>query len=399
MFTATPEPVDAQILVGPARPEALKAVPPRVSVDPEVRALLSRWSRQLLSSPEVMAHPDVMAFAAWCRSLPGVAPAPAGTCRIGRGLVFHIAPSNVPIMFAFSLAAGLLAGNANAVRLSSFGDRRVDLLCGTLNQVLMAPEFKAFEDAICLMRYGREATEMTTRLSRLCDMRVIWGGNSTIDAIRTHAIPAHASDLVFADRSSVALIHAEAWMSEGNKDQVLRGFYNDTYLYDQNACSAPRAVIWCGEAVEEARADFWARLEALLATQFVLKPIAAVKKLEFAMQIAATHSGTRMQSTSNLAMRTWVPEMSEHVFDGNPGHGCFVETRVDDLAQLFAGLPRRIQTLSYFGFDPKVLIQSLTKARPRGVDRVVPIGKTLDFSLIWDGHDIIGTLSRTIPVD
>lgn len=37
----------------------------------------------------------------------------------GRGVAFHIAPSNVAVNFAFSLAAGLLTGNANIVRLSS----------------------------------------------------------------------------------------------------------------------------------------------------------------------------------------------------------------------------------------------------------------------------------------
>ncbi|WP_176695428.1 acyl-CoA reductase [Phaeobacter sp. B1627] len=399
MLTATPEQADVQILVGPARLESIKAVPPRPSVDPEVLALLSRWARQLLSEPEVMTYPDVMAFASWCRTVPGLAAAPEGTCRMGRGLVFHIAPSNVPTMFAFSLVAGLLAGNANVVRLPSGGDRRVDLLCETLSQVLSEPEFEAFRDAICLLRYAREVSDVTSRLSRLCDVRVIWGGDTTINAIRTHAIPAHASDLVFADRSSAALIHADAWLSADSKDQTLRGFYNDTYLYDQNACSAPRAVIWCGEAVEEAQADFWSRLENLLAEQFVLKPIAAVNKLEFAMQIAATVPNTRMHSTSNLAVRTWVPEISEHVFQGNPGHGCFVETQVTEIDQLFASLPRRIQTLSYFGLDPQQIRQCLIKARARGVDRVVPIGKTLDFSLIWDGHDIIGTLSRTIRID
>ena len=36
--------------------------------------------------------------------------------RLGRGISFHIAPSNVPVNFAYSLAAGLLAGNACVVK-------------------------------------------------------------------------------------------------------------------------------------------------------------------------------------------------------------------------------------------------------------------------------------------
>ena len=35
----------------------------------------------------------------------------------------------------------------------------------------------------------------------------------------------------------------------------------------------------------------------------------------------------------------------------------------------------------------------------RGIDRVVPIGKTLDISTIWDGYDIISQLSRYIKYE
>ena len=36
--------------------------------------------------------------------------------RVGRGIVFHISPSNVPTNFFYSFLFGLLAGNSNIVR-------------------------------------------------------------------------------------------------------------------------------------------------------------------------------------------------------------------------------------------------------------------------------------------
>ena len=39
--------------------------------------------------------------------------------RIGRGLVFHVAPSNAPTNFLYSLIFGLLTGNSNIVKISS----------------------------------------------------------------------------------------------------------------------------------------------------------------------------------------------------------------------------------------------------------------------------------------
>ena len=38
-------------------------------------------------------------------------------------------------------------------------------------------------------------------------------------------------------------------------------------------------------------------------------------------------------------------------------------------------------------------------SRPRGIDRIVPIGKTMDFSLVWDGYDLIRSLSREISIN
>jgi hypothetical protein len=34
----------------------------------------------------------------------------------------------------------------------------------------------------------------------------------------------------------------------------------------------------------------------------------------------------------------------------------------------------------------------------RGIDRVVPVGQALDMDIVWDGYDIIGSLSRLITI-
>ena len=59
-------------------------------------------------------------------------------------------------------------------------------------------------------------------------------------------------------------------------------------------------------------------------------------------------------------------------------------------------LNEKYQTLAYFGFDPVDLRTELIAGLAYGVDRIVPIGTTLEFSLNWDGYDLIDILSRTI---
>ena len=55
---------------------------------------------------------------------------------------------------------------------------------------------------------------------------------------------------------------------------------------------------------------------------------------------------------------------------------------------------KRCQTIGYIGNRKAVL--PLIQSGIKGVDRVVPIGKTMDFDLIWDGYDLPALLSRIV---
>ena len=75
----------------------------------------------------------------------------------------------------------------------------------------------------------------------------------------------------------------------------------------------------------------------------------------------------------------------------------FIESAAADVDALLPLLRhRRCQTIAYFGIPPEKLALLICKAGTRGGDRIVPIGHTLDFSLTWDGHDVIRALSRKI---
>ena len=58
----------------------------------------------------------------------------------------------------------------------------------------------------------------------------------------------------------------------------------------------------------------------------------------------------------------------------------------------------RCQTLTYFGFDVEELRNFVTSNQLRGIDRIVPIGRSLDMDVVWDGYDIIEHLSRRIDI-
>ena len=50
---------------------------------------------------------------------------------------------------------------------------------------------------------------------------------------------------------------------------------------------------------------------------------------------------------------------------------------------------RKYQTLSYFGIEKNELNRFINDSKPNGIDRIVPIGRTLDFSLYWDSYNLL----------
>ena len=218
----------------------------------EVISFLNALSASLLKDRESRLYPDVVTFAFFCRkgNLLKLKEkyCREGELRLGRGILFHIAPSNVPINFAYSLVAGLLSGNANVVRVSSKQFPQVDLVIRHCLQLVEQEEYQPMCNRIALVRYDR-TSDANAYLSSIAHVRVIWGGDATIATIRQNAIPPRSFDVCFADRYSIAAIRPSAILQASDKEMktLAENFYNDTYLFDQNACSAPHLILWMKE--------------------------------------------------------------------------------------------------------------------------------------------------------
>lgn len=371
---------------------------------PEVVAFLGDLSEALVSDPRVRALPDVYSFGFWCRRA-SLAAMQRGyhdlDRRLGRGVVFHIAPGNVPVNFAYSLAAGLLAGNANIVRVPSEEFVQVRIIAELTDAVMNRQSHQGLRDHIRLVRYDRTDHDVTADFSGACDVRVIWGGDATINSIRQHQVASRAFDVTFADRYSACVIGADEYLSESDHALIARGFYNDTYLFDQNACTAPHLVLWLGAKgpVDRAREVFWRELHAYAQGRYRLEPKSAVDKWVRALRYAALHAESHIiKGGDNLISRLELPLLEPGIEDWHGNCGLFFESRIEELESILPIVSRRYQTLSYAGLDKTALHDLVIKGRPVGIDRIVPIGRTLDFSLEWDGYNLVHTLSRLITV-
>ena len=98
----------------------------------EIMNFINLLSSEILKDTSSRNFPDVVSFAFWCRksNLIRVQSNTSNAVeRLGRGVAFHIAPSNVPVNFAYSLIVGLLSGNRNIVRLPSKTSEQIDIIC------------------------------------------------------------------------------------------------------------------------------------------------------------------------------------------------------------------------------------------------------------------------------
>jgi hypothetical protein len=379
-------------------------LPPMVPFDDEVMAYLSSLSRLLTKDPRTRAYPDVATFSFFCRRSNILQIKKKlgrdNEIKLGRGILFHIAPSNVPVNFAYSLLAGLLAGNSNIVRIPSKNYDQVEIIIDAINSLADKGEHPVVSQRIVLVSYDR--SHIATKLfSSVCDVRIVWGGDETIRQIRENTLQPRAFDITFADRYSICLINAESFIDESEPDEIASGFFNDTYLFDQNACTSPHLVLWVGseEQVGKAQQLFWGSLKKKVDADYDVQPVIAVDKLtSFFNQAIEMKNISLVDKSDNLLWRVTLNKLSNDIDNYRCNSGYFSEYHVKNIEELSSAINNKYQTLAYYGFSKEYLASLIDQLKPAGIDRIVPIGRTTDFSLIWDGYNLINTLSRIIEI-
>ena len=364
--------------------------------DDDVLSFLNDLSGILRKNRE---YPDVATFGFWCRKaalLQEKAKYDDISDRFGKGVVFHSTPSNVPVNFAFSFAAGLLAGNANIVRLPGKPFEQVNIICDAIKE-LLSDKHKDMSPYIVFVKFP-PVKEITDAFSSLCNVRVIWGGDMTVAELRQSKIPARTTEITFADRHSIAVIDADEYLKADNKDVIVQNFYNDTYYSDQNACTSPRIIFWQGKQKAEAKNDFWNRVHGLVKGKYKLAAVQAVGKLNAMYSVAANKAVKLEKSEDMFVTRLNVDTIDKDLMNYKYNSGFYFEKDIDSLAEIVDVCDVRCQTVTYYGVKEEDFRDFLEKSRPIGIDRIVPMGKSMDFTLIWDGYDLIRQMSRRVNI-
>ena len=348
---------------------------------------------------------DLISFAFWCRKK-NIINLKNNYINnsfksLGRGIVFHIAPSNVPLNFAYSLAFGLLAGNSNIVRIPSKKFIQLNILIKEISKLLKKNKFKELTERICLIRYDKKSS-LSNQLSRISDARVIWGGDKTIDHFKKLSTDPRCVDLYFADRYSISILNSLELLKikKNNFKDLCEKFYNDTFTFDQNGCSSPHAVIWIGKKNKLIRQKFWSKLTEIVNVKYDQNLSISNKKIKNLINLAVNKEINFKANLENFkVLRLEGFNLNtKKISNIRNSFGTFLDIEIDKLSDLKKIISKKIQTITYFGYDKNKILDMLIKNNSIGVDRLVPIGRAIDISPIWDGYDIISSLSRRISI-
>ena len=371
--------------------------------DKNIIDFLDNLSGLIFREKKIKDYPDLATFAFFCRksNINSLKKKYSNFLdnRYGRGLVLHFAPSNVPLNFAYSLLFGLITGNTNIVRLSDNFHTQETLLIKNINN-LLKKKFRKLQNKINLIRY-KKSEDITAFLSSICDVRVIWGGDQSVNEIRKQPLSPEAYDVTFADRYSICLVSAKNYLEAGSFDKEAIAFYNDTMVFDQNACTSPKIVLWHGNIkdINKAKFIFWKKFNKLLHTKnYKTKGNLNYEKLYKQTKAIIDLNLKKEKEAKSIVKKINIKKIPKNLDQYLSSGGFFMEfnfKRFNEIKNLFSS---KIQTLTYIGLEPLIIKKKLNLTKIKSVDRIVPNGRSSEMGLEWDGYDIAFQLSKKLTI-
>lgn len=325
-------------------------------------------------------------------------------CRFGRGIAFHIAPSNVVTNILFTMAFGLISGCPSIIRVSSKNIEEINDIFKLIDHILEKEKFKRIRDYICMISYDKDE-QINKKLSEISDIRIIWGGNETINYFKGFMTKPKTIDVVYPNRSALAII-SKKWLnesSEGEKDLKAKALSNDIALFSQRACSSPKQIIIYDEEKEKEKSYnllnlFLNKCNKHISNLNELDEYYTLKNLQKASQISAEIQQDELTIKFPYLFGIYSNENTKIINDLIFENSCFLIREISNLSEITNFLKRDNQTIIQIGLSIQEKECLLNIVGPLGTDRIVKAGTALNMDIFWDGYDTVGIMSRFIQI-
>ena len=369
-----------------------------------VVSFLNDFSNELKKRKKIYRYPDLLYLIIWCskKKIENYENFFLNNqIRLGRGLIFHICPSNVPTNFIYSFFFGLLSGNSNIIKMPSKNFEEKNIILSTINLLFKKNKYRILKNTNCFIQYNNQP-EKTEKISSICDGRVIWGGDKTINEIRKIPIPERTVEVTFPDRYSISIINLNKLKKEekSNIKFLANKFFYDGYSMNQLACNSPHFIFWIGKKNLNLQNSFWEELNKIVEKKFLFDDIHVVDKYSNLLENILLQKNFRKIKKFKNNLYVVDPNNKIKNIENIRGiNGTFFQKNINEIKNLKNFISKKCQTISYYGFDKKQLKSFMLNNNLLGIDRIVPMGSALNIDIMWDGYDVIRSLSRIVTVE
>ena len=254
---------------------------------------------------------------------------------------------------------------------------------------------------INIIRYEND-DKITEEISKKSNARIIWGGDQTVKKIKNISTPVKCVDIAFPDRYSFSVVNLESLKNLNNFDflNFVKKFYTDNYTFDQNACNSSHLVFWIGKKKDkELIKKFWIELNSYVNKKIDYPDTVSTDKYNKICNDLVYFSNIKKlkiysKSLHVVTLNKLIPK--NELQRGQWGY--FYQYLSNDLSILPKIITEKYQTLSYFGLDRAFFKKFIQKNEIRGIDRIVPIGRSMEMSYLWDGYNLLRALTRIIDI-
>ena len=107
-----------------------------------IKSFINDFCNLIMKDIYLKRYPELISLAFWFNRLNIKQSIENNIICVPRGIVFHLAPSNVDSIFIYSWFISLLCGNSNIIRISSKKSEQVDIILSIINSLFSLDKYK-----------------------------------------------------------------------------------------------------------------------------------------------------------------------------------------------------------------------------------------------------------------
>lgn len=307
-----------------------------------------------------------------------------------KGLVGHWIAGNVPLLGMFSWALCTLMGNANVIRLSSRQEDFVSPLLQRLSD--LSEDGKRVAEETMLVYFDRDNQAAHSQMSLAADVRIAWGGEDAVQAIKSLPCRWECEDLAMGPRFSLAVIDPDVIDDAG-----VSRLATDAVFFDQLACSSPQIVFVKGTGASDSVKRFIEKFSQSFddqSRQYQRHPLdfGETYRIQLDRARVLLEGGDLRRDAETRWTVALTDEPLSQVRCAN--RFILVAPFVDD-AEVLDKIPANVQTVVTCLADDD-FEQFTERAAHYGVCRFPLPGEGNHFDVPWDGLPLVSRLTRWV---